>query len=282
MKELEGFKEYMLERNLSHNTIDSYVSDIELFFEHTKLAVIDVSRDHIKDFVKYLRDNNISVSSSNRKLSALKTFFKYCLMEDIIERNPTELISGGKLEKRLPKILEVEDVDKFINSANSLRDRVIFEILFGAGIRREELIKIQVKDIHFSRGVMNIIGKGDKERIVPIYPAALDLIEQLVKSQSSEWLFPSAKVNGNHISKRRLNEIVKSYADRLGFSGITPHKFRHSFGTVLYDNGADIKAIQDLMGHSSINTTNIYAQVSVSRNKTEYLKYHPKALLAQV
>ena len=277
MNELTKFKSYMLQRRLSPNTIDNYMRDLHQFFDLMGLDVDEVTQEDIYSYMAHLRDSGCAVSSSNRKLSALKTFYKFCVRNGIVAKSPAELIESGKVEKRLPVVLDSSEVDKFINASDSLRDRVIFEILYGTGVRREELISIKVKDINFRRGIIRVIGKGDKERLVPIHPAALRLIGELIKSQDSEWLFPSSKVKGQHMSKRRLNEIVKRYADKLGYEGITPHKFRHSFGTALFENGADIKAIQDMLGHASIDTTNIYAQVSVDRNQKEYLKFHPRA-----
>lgn len=277
VRELKLFEDYMRQRNLSNNTIDSYLRNLRLFFEHTKLSVSEVTKEDIKGYLKYLRENGMAVSSINQKLSALKTFYRFCVKENITKTNPAEVIESGKVEKRLPVTLDITEAEMFIEKANNLRDAVIFEILYGTGVRREELISIRTKDINFKRKYIRIFGKGSKERIVPIHDTALKKIKELIKTQNSEWLFPSIKHPGQHISKRRLNEIVKAYSDKLGFEGITPHKFRHTFGTLLYNNGADIKAIQDMMGHESIDTTNIYAKVSIKRNLTEYLKCHPRA-----
>lgn len=270
------FKDYMIHRHFSSNTIDSYMRDLADFLAFTKSPAVEVTRNQVRDFIKHLHDSNISIATSNRKLSAIKSFYKFCVKEELLNTNPAELIECSKPERRLPKVLDAEEIESFFKEASNLRDKVIFEMLYGTGMRREELIKVKISDINFRRSCIRVIGKGDKERIVPINPTALDLIIQLIKSQDSEWLFPSHKVKGDHISNRRLNEIVKAYADKLGIDGVTPHKFRHSLASHMYESGADIRAIQSVLGHSSINTTNLYTQINVDRDRYEYMKLFSK------
>lgn len=270
------FKDYMIHRHFSSNTIDSYMRDLADFLAFTKSPAVEVTRNQVRDFIKHLHDSNISIATSNRKLSAIKSFYKFCVKEDIVTVNPAETIECSKSERRLPRVLDVEEIDSFVNDATCLRDKVIFEMLYGTGMRREELIKVKVGDINFRRNCIRVIGKGDKERIVPINPNAVELVIELIKSQSSDWLFPSHKVKGEHMSKRRLNEIVKGYADKLGIDGVTPHKFRHSLASHMYESGADIRAIQSILGHSSINTTNLYTRISVDRDTMEYMKLFTK------
>jgi site-specific recombinase XerD len=270
------FKEYMLRRHFSNNTIDSYVRDLNDFVSFLDVPIHEATRSHVRNFIEHIQNNNVSIATSNRKLSAIKSFYKFCVKEDLLDSNPAELVECSKPERRLPKILDKEDVDSFVSGASNLRDRVIFEMLYGTGVRREELIKIKINDINFRRGCLRVIGKGDKERIVPINPIAMKLVAQLMKEQDSIWLFPSSKVKGDHISKRRLNEIVKNYADKLNIKGATPHKFRHSLASHMYEAGADIRAIQSVLGHSSINTTNLYTQINVDRDKYEYMKLFTK------
>jgi site-specific recombinase XerD len=174
--------------------------------------------------------------------------------------------------------VDVEDINLIIKITDNLRDRTIFELLFGLGVRREELVNISKSSINYSRNYVRVFGKGNKERIVPAHPDALALVKQLSDSNTSEWLFPGRN-QATHLSVRRLNDIVSGWAYKAGLYGknITPHKFRHSFGTYLFENGADIRVIQDMMGHCSIDTTNKYTKVSLRRNIEEYMRCHPRA-----
>lgn len=276
--EIRKFVDYMQnEKRLSSNTISSYTKNLTQFFDYVDKPVSEVSHEDILKFLAKLNKENCKVSTSNQKLSTLKSFFKYMLREKICNTNPAELIECAKMERKLPEVLDESDIEHFINSIDNLRDRVIVELLYGTGIRREELTKIRVEDVNFNKGLIKVCGKGSKERIVPIHDKALKLLTEYINSHNSIWVFPSTKNKGNHISLRRVNEIIEKWSKVTGIKA-TPHMFRHSFATTLFERGADIKVIQDLLGHESINTTNIYANVSIERNKREYMKYHPRAM----
>lgn len=277
---IKGFKMYLSgEKNLSDNTVDGYERDLNQFCEYLGRPIEEATADDVSNFIVSLRFKGMKVSTTNRKLSSLKTFYKYLVRKRIIEFSPAESIEGGKKEQRLPKPVDLEDITELFELIDNLRDRVMFEVLFATGVRREELASIKVNSINFRRGFISVVGKGDKERLIPMYPKALELCERLAKSHKSKWLFPSRKNKGNHISKRQVNEIVTKWVKEAGLKDkdITPHKFRHSFCTYLFDNGADIKTIQDMAGHESASTTNLYTKVSISRNKKEYLQFHPMA-----
>lgn len=269
------------ERNLSPNTEDNYRRDLLQFKQFISVPLTSVTPKHITDFIVNLREQGLSVSSTNRKLSSLKTFYKFMLIKGYMKENPAANIESGKREHRLPQPVSIEDIDKITNTIDNLRDKTMIELLYGAGLRREELTKIKVSDIDFTRGDIRVIGKGNVERYIPLNPVALELAKKQAESHNSEWLFPSRKTGG-HISKRRVNEIVSYWVEKAGLKdkGITPHKFRHSFGTHLHQNGAELKTIQDMMGHKSANTTQLYTQVSNERNRQEYLKYHPRVKAA--
>lgn len=280
MKELEMFRNYMeSEKNLSANTVSSYMSDLNQFFGFCPKRVRAVKDEDITAFISDLRSKNMSAITTNRKLSALKTFFKFCLRHNIIGKNPTDIIEGAKIERHLPRPVNLADIDRMVKTADNLRDRTIIEILYGTGVRRVELISIRKADINMEEGYIRVFGKGNKERLVPLNPITLTLIKDYMKTHVSVWLFPSRLDINNHISSRRLNAIINEWAKKSGLQskGITPHKFRHTFCTVLFENGADIKTIQDMAGHVSINSTNIYTGVSFRRNRSEYLKCHPRA-----
>lgn len=277
MQILNDFVMYLsLEKGLSKNTCTNYFRDIKQFFNYTNKNIEDINFKDISNFIMEKR-KNYSTTTTNRKLSALKTFFKYLVRMGLIDHNPAQAVECGKVERKLPQPIEEKDIDKIINITDNLRDEVIFEVLYGTGVRREELINIKVKDINFNKGYIRVFGKGKKERLVPIHPTALNKIRELTSNQNSQWLFPSRKNKGHHISLRRVNEIVTKWAKKAGVEGVTPHKFRHSFCTYMYENGAELKTIQDIAGHASANTTNIYTKVSNQRNMKEYMMYHPRA-----
>lgn len=279
MRELDMFSEYMeYERNYSANTIDSYTRDIKQFFNFTKTDIKEVTTESVLDFVIHLHKKGNCVRTTNRKLSSLKSFYRFLVRKGIMQSNPADPVECGKLEQRLPKPANPEDIELMIKTTDNLRDRTIMEVLYATGMRRAELINIKVSDINFREGYIKTIGKGSKERIVPLTPEAISLIKQLIKKNNSTWLFPSRKNKKNHLSSRQLNTIISKWVRKSGLTelNITPHSFRHTLCTVLFENGADIKTIQDIAGHSSINTTNLYTKVSVKRNKEAYLNCHPR------
>lgn len=279
MRELEMFKVYMRdEKNLSINTVNSYSSDIEQFFKYAKKTIRTVKPQDISDFIIFLRNEGRSVTTTNRKISAIKSFYKFLIKNNLAKNNPANSVENGKLEQRLPKSIPVNDIEKIIGYADNLRDKTMLEILYGTGFRRFEVGSLKVNDIDFRSESITTIGKGNKERTVPINPTALSVIKEYLKDgHNSEWLFPSRKDRSKHISNRQINEIIKKCAEKANVSGITPHKFRHTFCSELFENGADIKTIQDMAGHGSINSTNIYTKISYRRNKEEYLRCHPRA-----
>jgi site-specific recombinase XerD len=258
---------------MSNNTVSGYMTDLNQFFSKMKKEYSAVCMQDITDFITYLRKAGMAVSTVNRKLAALKIYFKFLMRNGFITNNPASLIESGKIEKRLPRPLEKEQINKIVNLADSIRNKAIIEALYGAGVRRSELIGIRREDINWDKGVLLIHGKGNKDRLVPINDRALGLLEKYCNSHNSEWVFPSRKNHGSHISTRRLNEIVEECASKAGVAGVTPHKFRHSFGSHLFENGIDSRVLKDLMGHESINTTVQYAKICTGRNITEYKKY---------
>ncbi len=276
MNYLEKFQLYLeIEKNFSHNTVSAYLSDIQQFFRFINKTPEKIVPDDISAFLMNLHTKGVSVATANRKLSAIKTFFNAMLRKGIIDQNPAALIETAKTEQRLPHPIDEQTIEKLINAPDNLRDRTIMEILYATGIRREELVNIKINDIDFQEGSLRVIGKGNKERIIPLYPKVLMLIKELIQTHNSKWLFPGRK--NNHLSTRQVNDIVKKWAQKIKQENITPHKFRHSFCSHLYKEGAELKVIQDLAGHASPNTTNLYTKVSNTRNRLEYLRFHPHA-----
>ncbi len=276
---IEKFKLHLLmERNLSKNTVNSYNTDIKQLINSISKSIETINSNDISQFIITLKEKGCSTSTTNRKLSAIKTFFRYLVRQKVIPINPAAEIEGGKKEQRLPQTIEEDIVSKLINTTDCLRDRLIIELLFGTGARREELCKIKLKDINFTKKYIKLFGKGNKERLVPVYPAALDTASKLIGNQDGEWLFPAKKKNG-HICVRQINRIVEKYVKKLNLDkDITPHKFRHTVATILFSKGMDLKVLQEFLGHSSPATTsNIYTKTSIERNLKEYKLYHPKS-----
>ncbi len=274
-KDVSLFKEYLeSERNLAQNTISGYISDMEQFTAFINKPLTRITASDISSFIAHLRTIECGARSRNRKLSALRTFFKFMVRKEKMKYNPAATIEGSKIEQRLPRPIDEVDINKMIALAENLRDKVVLEILYGTGIRREELVQLRVDDINFNQGFIRVFGKGSKERYVPLYPDALELIKELLVTQDSEWVFEGRY--GSHLSIRQVNDIIAKYRTKVNKSWITPHKFRHSFATHLHNNGAELKVIQDLLGHSNPSSTQVYTKVSNERNRIEYLQYHPR------
>jgi site-specific recombinase XerD len=283
---IEDFRSYLLlERNRSLHTLDGYTRDLEQFrtFLNGK-NFTEVEYEDVSAFIMSMKD--LSSRTTNRKLSTLKSFYKFMVIKKHSKDNPALLVEGAGIEEHLPKPLDLEVIDAFQNfiPVTDLRARVMVELLYSTGARRFEAAKINVKDINFLRHTIRLLGKGKKERLVPMHPELSNMIRLLItQNQNNEWLFPSKQRPGRPISSRRFSEIieeyVKAFVEQPEFMAydITPHKFRHSFATHLYEGGADIKTIQYFLGHSNPATTNIYTKLATKQAQESYLNAHPRA-----
>ena len=264
-----------VEKNYSIHTINAYKTDLEQFEKFIYKDFEEVTRYDILNFLKYLKIQDYSPTTSNRKLASIKSFYKFLMVEGIVDINPAELVESAKVEETLPRIVSIDEYDNILSIIDNLEDRALIELLFATGLRREEIVTLKRDNFVFNQGMLKVNGKGKKERIIPIIPEILPNTMLWLEQHDSEWIFPS-KINiGEPNTTRWVNKVVSKWAEKAGYSDITPHSFRHSFGTYLYENGADVKAIQEMMGHESIDTTNIYAQSSVKRNRQEFIKAHP-------
>ena len=264
-----------VEKNYSIHTINAYKTDLEQFEKFIYKDFREVTRYDILNFLKYLKIQDYSPTTSNRKLASIKSFYKFLMVEGIVDINPAELVESAKVEETLPRIVSIDEYDNILSIIDNLEDRTLIELLFATGLRREEIVTLKRDNFVFNQGMLKVNGKGKKERIIPIIPEILPNTMLWLEQHDSEWIFPS-KINiGEPNTTRWVNKVVSKWAEKAGYSDITPHSFRHSFGTYLYENGADVKAIQEMMGHESIDTTNIYAQSSVKRNRQEFIKAHP-------
>jgi len=281
------------ERDLSPQTIRSYASDLDQFraFLREKFNVDDaegVTRSHVRSFISHFHERGYGSRSVARKLSALKSFFKYLKRRGYVKTNPALDIRSPRLEKRLPTILSFEEAERLMSAPQgsgilALRNRAILELLYGAGLRASELCSLDVDDVDMYAEVMKVSGKGRKERLLPIGRKAKVAVaaysrrrRELVKGDGEEALFLSKL--GTRLTTRSLQRIVrKAILSVSARSGTNPHVLRHTFATHMLEMGADLKAIQDLLGHASLSTTRVYSHVTVDRLKAVYRRAHPRA-----
>lgn len=280
------------EKNYSDYTITNYSIDIEEFYVFLKKENItrlqDVDYKVLRKYLNYMTENKYSNKTISRKLSSLRTFFKYLVKKEIINDNPMILISNPKEEKKLPKYLNYGEIEKILEIPNKettlgLRNACILEILYSTGIRVSELVNLKISDIDFYNKKIRVLGKGNKERIVLFGNRCEHLLERYIKEsrvvlnkKKIEYLFLNNL--GQNISVRSIENIIDKIEKEacLKFS-ISPHVFRHTFATHLLDNGADLNSVKELLGHENLNTTAIYTHVSNERLRKVYLECHPRA-----
>ncbi|NQU18329.1 MAG: site-specific tyrosine recombinase XerD [Candidatus Saganbacteria bacterium] len=284
-KHLPDFLDYInLERGYSKHTVSNYKRDLDQFFDFVKGALID--RDRVSQYMKKMTDQGFAPASIMRKLATLKSFFHYLLSDGKIENDPTADLKLPKIGMRLPKALTMNDVKKLlITPRKSLRDRAILELLYASGLRASELIGLKLGDINFEASFVKCFGKGGKERIVPIGQVAKDVLRKYIETERAEQInagpVPEAMFldrNGTALSRQALWDIIKKYVKKSGLkSKTTTHTLRHSFATHLLENGADLRTVQEMLGHANIATTQVYTAVSRERLKKVYRQAHPRA-----
>lgn len=281
-----------VERGLSENTIAAYRRDLEQFVRfhgQANLSLAEVSHHQIVEFLAHIGGSQLSPRTRARKLAALRGFFQYLVDENIIHRDPTAQLESPKLALNLPDVLSTAEVDKLLTAPGlskptGYRDRAMLEVLYGAGLRVSELVQLNMGDID-PLGYVRCWGKGDKERIVPLGRAALQAVAvyvetarpKLVKTRRETALFVNSR--GSRLTRQAVWKIMKKYAQQCGIKkSISPHTLRHSFATHLLQNGADLRAVQEMLGHVDISTTQIYTHLTKSHLREVYLKTHPRAL----
>jgi integrase/recombinase XerD len=293
---ISGFKSYLkLEKSLSPNSVLAYIRDVEKFtsYEESSLqlnSITDIKLDDLQGFIKQLNNIGLSARSQARVISGLKAFFKYLLLEGIIENDPANLLDSPRPGRKLPDTLTKENIDKIIEQIDmSLpegeRNRAIIETLYGCGLRVSELINLKITDIFFNDRFVRVIGKGNKERLVPIGNMALKHIHLYLDNSRSQVLPKKSEEDivflnrrGSRLSRTMIFLIVKELGEKAGLrKNISPHTFRHSFATHLVEGGADLRAVQEMLGHESIITTEIYTHLDRQYLKTTIELYHPRA-----
>ena len=275
------------ERKLSDNTVSSYKENLYIFnMEMKEKNITSIDNDDIKKFLK--KENEKSSKTRAHYITVLNNFYAFLIRENIISTNPMETIKQPKLEKKLPDYLTEEEVDKLLdidlNDAYDYRNKAMLETLYGTGIRVSELINIKISDIDFSECFIRITGKGSKDRIVPFNDICKDYLEkyineyrnELLKKKDSEYVFINS-LSGK-ISRQGFFKILKQICLKKGINkNVSPHLLRHSFATHLLNNGADLRIIQELLGHSDLSTTQIYTEVLNEKLKKDYEESHPRA-----
>jgi integrase/recombinase XerD len=289
----EAIKDFIdflkIERGYSENTTEAYQHDLAQFSKFAKgKSVEKIDRNAIKNYIDFMNDQGFSAASIERKMACLKSFFHYAMREGKVKEDPTLDFSLPKKAKRLPKALSMSETVRLLMSARGkdpmlLRDAALLEFLYATGMRASEIIGLNIADINFSVSFVRCFGKGSKERVVPVGRAALNAIKEYLDKGRPE--FPEKDKdalfldkNGERLRRQGLWLIVKKYVKKLGTKQNTsPHTLRHSFATHLLEKGADLRSVQEMLGHSDISTTQIYTSVSRERLKKMYMKAHPRA-----
>ncbi|MBS5941297.1 site-specific tyrosine recombinase XerD [Ligilactobacillus salivarius] len=282
-----------VERGLSENTINSYGIDLKLFLEYLRENEIpsfkQVNKEVIVNYMQAEKNNNKANSSILRSVSSLRKFFQYLAQEKIIEKDPMLLIDTPKKKQHLPQVLTKEEVEKLLRSPNTgqvlgLRDRAMLELMYATGLRISEIINLKLEDLHLTMGTLQTLGKGHKERIVPVGDEAIKWVNRyleearpkLLKQKRSNYLF--LNFHGNNLTRQGVWKNLKAEVRKAGIQkNITPHTLRHSFATHILENGADLRIVQELLGHADISTTQIYTHLSNKQLADIYNRAHPRA-----
>ena len=289
---LTKFIEYLkYERHYSPNTIIAYDDNISKFLEYLDSIKIndikDVEYNNIRKYINELYNENYTAKSICRHISSLRSFFKYLLNNSYIKNNPMTLITNPKIEKKLPKYINYEDIEKILNYPDlktniGIRDTLILELLYVTGIRVSELTNIKLNDININDKTINIIGKGNKERIVMYGTRCQNLLDKYLKIRPNyikepiDYLILSKR--GKQINTREIRKIINDISASCHFDmNISPHTFRHTFATHMLNEGADLRSVQKLLGHENLSTTTIYTHLSNEKLRKEYLNAHPRA-----
>lgn len=289
------YKQYLkLEKSLSPNTQDAYLTDLDKllrFLEAEHIDLLGTTLEDLQRFAAGLHDIGIHPRSQARILSGVKSFFHFLVLADYMEGDPSELLEGPKIGFRLPEVLSVEEIDRIIDAIDlstneGQRNRAILETLYSCGLRVSELCNLKISDLYFDEGFIRVEGKGSKQRLVPISPRAVKEITYWLQQRNTEWRIKKDFEDylflarwGNGISRIMVFHLIKELAEKAGIAkSISPHTFRHSFATHLLEGGANLRAIQSMLGHESIATTEIYTHIDRNKLRSEIIEHHPRSI----
>lgn len=293
---LKGFKAYLqLERSMSDNTVEAYLHDVAMLstFMHEHypdIKIADTELQHLQAFIAYINEIDFAVGTQARVLSGIKSFFRYLLLEELVKKDPTALLEAPKLKRALPTVLSLEEIDQLIaaidhSKPEGQRNRAMIETMYSCGLRVSELVNLALSNIYLDIGFARVIGKGNKERLVPMGTTAatqIKLYKDHIRSQlpsikkgDEDILFLNRR--GGRISRVMVFMMLKELAEKAGLKkNIHPHIFRHSFATHLVERGADLRAVQEMLGHKSITTTEIYTHLDRGYLRQTLEQYHPR------
>ncbi len=290
-----GFESFLkLERSLSSNTVESYLRDIKKLEKYftaisiNKLSWSDIQLEHLQEFLSHIHDQGLSANSQSRIISSIKAFYKYLILENLMKYNPADLLESPKIGRKLPDTLSVDEINLLINvidrsKPEGERNITIVEVLYGCGLRVSELIELQLSEIHWDEGFIRVIGKGNKQRLVPLGSIAKKHLKLYINdirphlnihTDAEDIIFLNRR--GAKLSRVMIFTIIKNLATLAGIrKKISPHTLRHSFATHLVEGGADLRAVQEMLGHESITTTEIYTHMDRSYLRQAILDFHP-------
>lgn len=290
---IRGFRQYLLlERGLSDNSVSNYLKDVDKlrwFCDQRTISATAVQADHIRSLLADITDLGLSAATQARILSGIRAFYQYLIYERILESDPTEFIQNPTQERKLPIVLDVEEVDSMLEQIDmshkdGQRNRTIIETLYSCGLRVSELTSMRISDCYFDDGFLRVIGKGNKERLVPMGTTAKKEIQRYIRIyRVHESIQPGFEDTlflnrfGKSISRVSIFKLIKQLAEKAGIrKSVSPHTFRHSFATHLVQGGADLRAVQEMLGHESITTTEIYTHLDREYLRSEIIEYHPR------
>ena len=292
---INDFKYYLqVEKSLSENSVVSYESDIQklmAFVEmfHPSKKPSDITLQDLQEFLKYISDFHFTETTQSRIISGIKHFFKFLVLENYIQTSPAELLETPRIKRKLPVFLSVEEIDLMLSfidrsTPEGERNLAMLETMYSCGLRVSELISLKLSDLHINDGFISVIGKGDKQRLIPIGKSALRLIDNYlthhrnhikIKKNNEDMIFLSKR--GTPITRQMVFYVIKDLAEKAGIKKkLSPHTFRHSFATHLVEGGADLRAVQEMLGHESITTTEIYTHLDQHFLRENILSYHPR------
>ncbi|HEX7015896.1 MAG TPA: site-specific tyrosine recombinase XerD [Cyclobacteriaceae bacterium] len=286
-----------VERSLAANSVEAYLHDVGLLKQFAQsrrpsLSPLSLKADDIRDFLQFLNEMGIGASSQARILSGLKSFCRYLVDEELLVRNPTDLIEGPRLGRKLPEPLEYHEIVRMLEAIDlstpeGMRNRAMLEVLYSSGLRVSELVTLQLNNLHFEAGLLRVVGKGNKERLVPVGREAMKFARMYIDQvrgraphkppQKGHEAYVFLNRNGRGMSRVMVFTVIRNLAAAIGLKKkISPHTFRHSFATHLIEGGADLRAVQEMLGHESITTTEIYTHLDRDYLKQVVREFHPR------
>jgi integrase/recombinase XerD len=292
---INGYQSYLrLEKSLSENSVEAYIHDVQKFIQYldhtgSSAGPGQVALPDLQNFLQWISELGMTATSQARVVSGLRGFYRYLLLESIISRDPTEMLESPKTGRKLPVFLSVEEIDQLIcaidlSRPEGKRNKVILEVMYGCGLRVSELINLRITNLYFNEGFIKVLGKGNKERLVPLgETATVEILYYLkeiriktdIRRGNEDILFLNRR--GSRISRVMIFNIIKDLALKAGIKkSISPHTFRHSFATHLVEGGADLRAVQEMLGHESITTTEIYTHLDREYLRSTILQFHPR------